>query len=125
MHLSTTSSPVQDYYKKIIDLVEVNRTLGNGVHYDPGAIALLATEDKINDNSALEHDARAKYLEMGMERSLAIHFLFKADRDRYRGAITECRHDFLKGRDSYPKTLHEAYAMLKGWTKGNRPHQPS
>ena len=50
---------------------------------------------------------------------VTIHFLLGADRDHFRSAVEDFEHSYLTDRKNrYPKTLHDAYNLLKGWKKG-------
>ena len=50
----------------------------------------------------------------------------RSDRDRYGTAIDDFKHAYLGDKkNTYPKTLHDAYTLLKGWTKGGKKIQPN
>ncbi len=56
-----------------------------------------------------------------------MHFLMGADQDHFGSAIEDFQCAYLMDRrSSYPKTLHDAYTLLKGWkkTSGGR-YQPT
>ena len=60
----------------------------------------------------------------GRERMMAMHFLMGSDGDGYGTAIDDVKHVYLRDKkNSYPMTLHNAYTLLKGWTKGGKKAQ--
>ena len=110
---------VQDYYERFVALREVNEALGNNVHYDLGFVEAIARENG-EDKDALSEDQKNKYMDQGIERMTAMHFLMGADRDRYGSAIEDFESAYLMDRKNrYPKTLHDAYTLLKGWKKNS------
>ena len=61
-------------------LREVNETLGNNVHFDLGFVEAIARENG-EEKDALNEDQKNEYMEQGIERMTAMHFLMGSDRD--------------------------------------------
>jgi hypothetical protein len=109
---------VQEYFERFVALKEVNDTLGTNVHACTRLIDALARK-KGQDPVQLSDNERADLISQGSERMMAIHFLLGADRERFGSAIQDFEHSYLMDhKNRYPKSLHDAYNLLKGWKKG-------
>mmetsp|Transcript_44168 Transcript_44168/g.92862 ORF Transcript_44168/g.92862 Transcript_44168/m.92862 type:complete len:151 (-) Transcript_44168:248-700(-) len=111
---------VVDYYEKYIPVKEVCETLEVKVHDDPGLVKIIAKEQGKNvvNLSAAEKEAM---MDIGRERMMGIHLFMGSDRERYGSAINNFKHAYLMDKKNpYPKTLHDSYTLLKGWTRGGK-----
>ena len=52
-----------------------------------------------------------------------MQLIMNADRDKYGTLIKDYARDCLGGTNTYPKTLQDAYNLLKGWNKNEKPGQ--
>ena len=87
---------VQDYYKKFLDMMDVNDTLNNNIHQDDGLINAIAM-GKGKAVGMLTTNEKVTYLNLGRKQTLAIPFMYGSDRDCLGDAMTKCNHDYLKG----------------------------
>jgi hypothetical protein len=116
---------VQEYYERFMALREVNETLNTNIHDDLGFVEAIARENR-EDVATLTEDKKTEYMSQGCEQMAAMHLLMGADSERYGTAIEDFECAYLMDRkNTYPKTLHDAYILLKGWKKSgsgrNRP----
>ena len=121
---------VTDYYERFIAMKEVNESLNTNIHDDLGFTAVIAKE-KGKDLDTMTDDEKSVFedeaFKEGRNRMAAIHLLFGADPDQFSGLLKDLRHMYLMNKkNEYPKTLHDAYVLLKGWGKGKNanPKQP-
>ena len=52
-----------------------------------------------------------------------MQLIMNADRDTYGTLTKDYNRDYLGGNIKYPKTLQDAYNLLKGWNKNEKPGQ--
>jgi len=61
----------------------------------------------------------------GQEQMLAMHFIMNLGWEGYGKVIEQFDQTYLSGDNNYPKKLHNAYTLLKNWTrKPQRKHMP-
>lgn len=107
---------VQEYYDRFEALKDVNESLGIRIHDDLGVLEIIARE-KGTGVGALTSDELKEYQKEGQERMLAIHLLMGADDDRFKGARSRLKEDYLlNGQNNYPRTLLQCFNLLKGWS---------
>ena len=104
-----------EYYEKFKSLHKVVDEL-NGTSLSDTCVDIICKETG-KEKGALTDDEKTKMAEEGEERMLAMQLLLNSDREQYGSLIEEFDRDFLSGINKYPKTLHEAYNLLKGWNK--------
>ena len=52
-----------------------------------------------------------------------MQLIMSSDRDKYDTLVKDYNRDYLGGNNKYPKTLQDAYNLLKGWNKNEKPGQ--
>lgn len=120
---------VSEYYDRYNQLKEVNDTLGNNIHDDFGFTEVIARE-KGKDLSAMSPDQKDAFstdaMEEGSKRMAAVHLLMGANRENFGDLITDLKHSYLKNKkNEYPKDLHSAYTLLKGWSNKKIQRNPN
>jgi hypothetical protein len=99
-----------EYLEKFRTQLDVLKSAGgdicnhHGMITDELAKANAATPPTVAENEAARADARNRF-----EATL---FLMRSNQVKYGRLVQELANDYNKGRDSYPKTLTEAYEMM-------------
>ncbi len=104
-----------EYYKKFKSLHKVVEEL-TGTNLSDACIDIICKETK-QVKADLDDDEKWTLVEAGKERMLAMQLLLNSDKEQYGSLIEEFDRDFLSGINKYPKTLHDAFNLLKGWNK--------
>ena len=120
MNLKQIDSKLQDYFTKF----EATRKLVDELHssdYGSPFIDIICRERKL-DPDGLSNDDKKKIMDDGEERISAIQLLLNADRKRYGALVEKFVRAYLGGNNRFPKTVNEAYNLLKNWNRN--PDQP-
>jgi hypothetical protein len=120
---------VTEYYEKFLAMKEVNETLGTNIYDDLGFVEVIARE-KGKDLDAMTPGEKDQFstdaMEEGSDRMMSIHLLLGANQGTYGDLLTDLKNQFLKDKkNEYPKRLHDAYTLLKGWSKGRQAKNPN
>ena len=105
-------SPVE-YYKRFKETSKaLTEMCGTGSFYNDDALVDMICREKGKNRDSVKTTTKAKYLEEGQERMLAMHFLMNCDHGRFGHLLQEFSQHYLSGVDMYPKTLQDAYKLL-------------
>jgi hypothetical protein len=120
---------VTEYYEKFLAMKEVNETLGTNIYDDLGFVDVIARE-KGKDLDAMTPAEKDQFsteaMEEGADRMMGIHLLLGSNQGIYGDMLTDLKNQFLKDKkNEYPKTLHDAYTRLKGYTKDKHAKNPN
>ncbi len=78
------------------------------------------------DPDNMSSDDKKDVRNAGRKRMMTMHFLMGPDCDRCGTAIDDFKYAYLVDKNNpYPKTLHDAYTLLKGLKKGGKKIQPN
>jgi hypothetical protein len=103
---------LSEYREKFRNQLDVLKAAGGEVCMHPGmvddelrlaGVKVVATA-KVSERADARTAAREKYE--------ATMFLVKSDQGRYGALIQELANDFNKGKDTYPRSLGEAYELM-------------
>jgi hypothetical protein len=103
------------YFEHFRNLIEVIEYCGGRVGYDPGVYTDYLERNGL-DESQFTKDEVIKHKATAVQKYVATVFILRADRSRYRKLIEDVENDNLKGRDDYPRTIHDSYSILSYWT---------
>ena len=113
MNMKQHKSSVTEYYEKYKTLQKVVTEL-SGENIDDAYVDIICREEeKVEAN--LSTTERAKMVEDGRERMMAMQFIMNSDQDLYGSLIKGFDRDYLSKINKYPKTVHDAHNLLKGW----------
>ena len=105
---------MQEYYKRFMALKEVNESIDNSIHQDPGILEMVAKEHGQN-SSNLSGDEKEAFIKEGQKRMLAMQMLMGADQKQFGSAIEDLKNLYLMNKcNNYPKTTHACFTLLKG-----------
>mmetsp|Transcript_36712 Transcript_36712/g.77037 ORF Transcript_36712/g.77037 Transcript_36712/m.77037 type:complete len:161 (-) Transcript_36712:659-1141(-) len=128
MNLQQHWMDITDYHKKFVDMKTlVDKMTGEdeGTYNRGGIINIVCREKGLNCKSS-NNDQEVEFMMSRQERMLAIHFIINSDWERYGDVIEQFNQAYLSGNNNYPKKLHDAYTLLKNWTKRpQKKHVPS
>ena len=117
MSFKQFDSPLEDYYLKYDALVKVVDELN---HSDHGSVFIeIISREKGVDPTTLTSDQQVEMMVEGEERMKAMQLILNADKKRYGHLIEEFDRAYLGSIDRYPKTVTEAYQLLKNWNKSS------
>ena len=113
MNMRQHKSSVTEYYEKYKTLQKVVTEL-SGENIDDAYVDIICREEvKVEAN--LNPAERAKMVEDGRERMMAMQFIMNSDQELYGSLIKDFDRDYLSKINKYPKTVHDAHNLLKGW----------
>ena len=112
INLQQNKIDVTKYFERLKSLDKVAKELQQS-ESDHCIIDIICRERFI-DITTLDSDAKAKLLAEGEEQMMAMQL---SDRDQFGSLIEDYDREYLSGYNKYPKTLQDAYNLLKGWNK--------
>ena len=120
MNLRQNDSTLQDYYTKFEATRKVVDELFSSDHGSP-FIDIICHENG-DDPSTLTANQKKEMMTKGEERKLAMQLILNADKKRYASLVEEYDRAYLTKvngvpHNRYPKTINEAYNLLKNWNK--------
>ena len=65
----------------------------------------------------LSNGEKTHFVADGQERNLGMQLSMNTDCDKYSTLIKGYDRKYLSGNNKYPKTLHDAYNLVKRWNK--------
>ena len=103
-----------EYLEQFKNVLEVLQQHGGSIGNDE----LFINHDKIWKTLATRNrtdDNKERALARCKERFLAYSFIYKADNERYGKLKEELQNDYMKGNNTYPETLVEAFQLLNNY----------
>jgi hypothetical protein len=110
-----TNSQFLEQFKSMVAVIEhYGGSVGKNPKMEQQELVEItnAEYDPITVYSAVVKKAAEK---AAKERALACMFLNRAYQIKYLDMVTDLHNDYVKGNDSYPATLKDAYALLTNW----------
>jgi hypothetical protein len=102
--------PVQAYYKRCMNLVDVIDHIEDNMGYEPKMLETMTTSNNKNIEELTDDERQST-----KEQYLTLAFIFGADRGRFSQLINKLQNNYLQGYDGYPKTVQSAYSLLSNW----------
>ena len=95
---------LERYHELFLAQVEVLNEVGITIEDEALAEEVAAENGRVEPNDEDQREAR--------DQELAIHFI-RGTNMQHKGYLRHLRNSYLDGTDNYPRTIHEAYNILR------------
>ena len=94
----------------------------NHTAHGHAVVKIICNEQNLKIEDIRPEEA-IQFIAAGKEIILGMQLIMNADQDTYGTLIKDYENDYIGGNNKYPKTLQDAYNLLKGWNKNEKPGQ--